>query len=313
MERFLSQARRFPMKTGTPIQYYNRYSGEIETEAIFGERFLRWTYETGIGRGVLETVVKRQLFSRLYGWWMSRPRSRRAIQPFIDAYGLDEAEFAEPVDSFASFNEFFARRLKAGVRPVAEGEDSAVFPADGRHLGFADISGASAVYAKGQRWDLRMLLGSGSLAADFEGGSAIISRLCPVDYHCFHFPVGGTVVERAQIVSGPLYSVSPVALRRNVDYLWRNKCARTVIESRYFGRVVVVEVGATCVGSIVQADYGPTVVKGQMKGWFLFGGSCVITLFLPGRVRLADDLVSHSQQGIELYARCGDRAAVAAV
>lgn len=297
------------MKTGEPIQYFNRYTGRIETEAIFGERFLRWTYETGAGRGVLEAVVKRQVFSKLYGWWMSRPRSRRSIQPFIDTYGLDPAEFADSPDAYGSFNEFFARRLKTGARPVAEGDGIAVFPADGRHLGIANISNSPGIYAKGQRWNLQTLLGSAQLASDFEGGSAIISRLCPVDYHCFHFPLGGTVLERAQIVGGPLYSVSPIALRRNIDYLWRNKCARTVIDTDRFGRVAIVEVGATCVGSIVQADYGKTVAKGDMKGWFLFGGSCVITLFLPGRAVLADDLANYSAQGIEIYARFGDHAA----
>lgn len=299
------------METGEEIRYCNRYTGRVETEAVFGETFLRWTYETGVGRGVLELAVKRQLFSRMYGWWMSRARSRRAIRPFIERYGLDVTEFAEPVEAYSSFNDFFARRLRDGVRPVAEGEDVAVFPADGRHLGFSDTSAVDAIYAKGQRWDLRTLLGSDPLAEEFGGGSAIISRLCPVDYHCYHFPVGGTVVERGTPVGGALYSVSPIALRRRIDYLWRNKCARTIVENERFGRVAIVEIGATCVGSIVQADYGKVVAKGELKGWFLFGGSCVITLFLPGRARLDDDLLDCTRRGTELYARCGDRVATA--
>lgn len=294
-----------------PIRYYNRYSGQMETEAIFGERFLRWTYETRSGRTILEAVVKRALFSKAYGWWMSRPRSRRSIGPFIEAYGLDVTEFAEPVGNFQSFNDFFARRLRPGVRPVAADSNVGVFPADGRHLGIANIGTAAGLYAKGQQWDLEQLLGSRELAAEYDGGSAIISRLCPTDYHCFHFPVPGTVIERATPVAGPLYSVSPLALRRNINYLWRNKCARTVIDSQPFGKVLIVEVGATCVGSIIQSDYPEKVDKGALKGWFLFGGSCVITLFQPNRVQLAADLLEHTAKSIEVYARCGDSAVTA--
>jgi phosphatidylserine decarboxylase len=102
--------------------------------------------------------------------------------------------------------------------------------------------------------------------------------------------------------------VSPVALRRNVRYLVENKRELTLIESPEFGPVAVLEVGATNVGSITQSFVpGRTMAKGDEKGLFAFGGSCVITLFQRGRIRFDADLLSSSEQHVELYAKMGDR------
>jgi len=135
----------------------------------------------------------------------------------------------------------------------------------------------------------------------------LISRLCPVDYHRFHFPVSGTPGE-PRLINGWLYSVSPVALRRNIRYLVENKRVVTLIESAAFGTVAMIEVGATNVGTIRQGFVpGRAVAKGEEKGLFAFGGSCVITLFQRGRIRFDEDLVRTSAEQMEVYARMGDR------
>ena len=140
----------------------------------------------------------------------------------------------------------------------------------------------------------------------------VISRLCPVDYHRFHFPVAGKP-GAPRILNGALFSVSPIALRKNVGYLVQNKRALTLIDDSRFGRVAMFEVGATCVGTIKNVfAAGQPVAKGEEKGFFTFGGSCVITVFAKGRIRLDDDLVAQSAQQIETYARMGDHMGVAA-
>jgi phosphatidylserine decarboxylase len=295
-----------PMSTsGQPIEVLNRYTGAVETEQIYGDRWLRWTYETAAGRLALALAVRRAVFSRFFGWRMSRPASRAKIAPFIRDYGLDPAEFADPAESYGSFNDFFSRRLRAGARPVCAGAGMVAFPADGRHLGIADVAAADRFYAKGQRFDLEGLVGDAGLAQRFAGGAMVISRLCPVDYHRFHFPVGGRAGAPV-VIDGPLYSVSPVALRRRLDYLVQNKRARTLVETREVGGVLIFEIGATCVGTIVHTAGAGEVQRGDEKGYFRFGGSCVITLFERGRVRLAADLGAAAAAGRELYARVGD-------
>lgn len=298
------------MKTHAPIQYYNRHSGRIETETVYGEGFLRWAYGNPLGRLTVKLAVKRAWFSHWYGWRMDRPASRAKIAPFIEAYGLDPAEFAEPVDAFGSFNEFFYRKLKPGARPVDPDPNVAVFPADGRHLAIPDLDAAETFYIKGQGFDLKSLLADDALAAGLRGGSMLISRLCPVDYHRYHFPVGGEAGAPVPI-RGHLRSVNPLALRRDLSILWENKRVRTVIDSPVFGKVVVMEIGATCVGSIhATAAPGP-VEKGGEKGYFSFGGSCLVTLFQPGRIQFDPDLLEYSARATEIYAQVGERAGIA--
>ena len=161
------------------IQYFNRYTGRIETEAIYGEAPLRWVYGNPLGRLALHALVKRALFSRWYGWRMNRRGSRRKIQPFIDNYQVDTGEFADPPETFRSFNEFFYRRLKPEARPIAADENVAVLPADGRHFGFQKVSDMEGIFVKGEVFKLDELLQDPELTERYLHGSIVLSRLCP--------------------------------------------------------------------------------------------------------------------------------------
>lgn len=290
-----------------PIQYFNRYTGLTETEEVYGDRFLRWTYGNPLGRLSLHALVKRAAFSRWYGRRMDAPASRRKVAPFITNYKVDVGEFADAPDSYGSFNQFFFRKLKNSARPIDPDPDSAVFPADGRHFGFQDVSKLEGIFVKGAFFDVRKLLMDDALAARFRDGAMVMSRLCPVDYHRFHFPVAG-VPSAPRLIEGPLFSVNPIALRQNIHIFTENKRAVSLIESPEFGKVVMLEVGATCVGSFEYTfTPGQPVEKGAEKGFFKFGGSSTLTLFERGRIRLAEDLLACSQRGLELYARMGDQ------
>lgn len=288
------------------IEYYDRYEQTLKTEQVYGESFLRWVYETTLGKVSLHALVKRGVFSKWYGWRMDRPQSRERVAPFVAQYGLDPAEYVEPEGGFVSFNDFFYRKLTSEARPIAAGDDVVVFPADGRHFGYQDVSQMNGFYVKGQRFDLERLLGSAELAERYAKGSLIFSRLCPVDYHRFHFPVSGTPGE-ARLLPGPLFSVNPIALRQQIAYLWRNKRTLTEIETANCGRVLFLDVGATCVGSMVQTyTPGSAMRKGDEKGYFRFGGSTTILVFEPGKVELNADLLEWTEKGAELYAHMGD-------
>jgi phosphatidylserine decarboxylase len=297
-----------------PIRFYHRAKKTIEAEQIYGEHWLRFAYENPLGKFFLWLVVKRALFSHLYGWQMSKRVSASKVLPFIIKYDLDVTTFAKSPYEFKSFNEFFCRRLKREARPIAAGDDVAIFPADGRHLVFPDIEAADGFYVKGAKFSLAELLGEDALpeeqralTAKFHGGAMVISRLCPVDYHRFHFPVAG-IPGAARLLKGELYSVSPIALRRSVGYLVQNKRALTRLASPEFGDVVCIEVGATNVGSIVQTFLPDRAAqKGEEKGLFKFGGSCVITLFERGRIVFDEDVVAQSGEHRETYALMGER------
>ena len=240
-----------------PIRYYDRYARAVKTEHIYGERWMRFAYENPVGRFFVWLLARRAVFSQWYGHKMRKPESALRIIPFIAKYEIDVDEFAKSPFDYKTFNEFFYRALKPSARPIAghstgsgqAGEKVAVFPADGRHLAFQDVDATPGFYVKGAKFTLAALLGDAALAQKFAGGALLISRLCPVDYHRFHFPVGG-VPNESRLINGWLYSVSPVALRRQIRYLVENKRVVTLVESPMFGTVAVIEVGATNVGSI---------------------------------------------------------------
>ena len=294
-----------PTQANAPIEFYDRSTRQEAIEEIYGEGFLRWAYGNPLGRLSVAVVVKRLWFSRWYGWWMDQPKSRAKVQAFLDTYGVDSAEFAEPVETYATFNEFFYRRLKPEARPVCADPNVAVFPADGRHLAIENVDVADQFYIKGQSFDLAKFIGDAELAKEFAGGSILISRLCPVDYHRYHFPVSGQAGS-VQTLDGSLRSVSPLALRRQLSIFWENRRARTVVDSPNFGNVIVMEVGATCVGGMHSTFKEGAVAKGAPKGYFSFGGSCVTTIYQNGAIQLDADLLEQAAAGREVYAKMGE-------
>jgi phosphatidylserine decarboxylase len=306
-----------------PIRYYDRYKQTVETEQVYGQLWLRLAYGNPVGRALVWLLIRRTIFSWAYGWQMNKRVSAGKVLPFIVEYNLNVEEFAKTPFDYKSFNEFFCRALKPEARPItpdqpvgaagsAQVVPVAVLPADGRHLVFPNVETAEGFYVKGAKFTLAELLGDAALAEKFAGGAMLISRLCPVDYHRFHFPVAG-VPSDPKLINGSLYSVSPIALRHNIRYLVENKRFLTLVESPAFGTVAMLEVGATNVGSIKQTHVPERAAqKGEEKGLFKFGGSCVITLFQRGRIKFDADLVAQSANCVETYARMGDRLGVGA-
>ncbi len=293
------------MSADEPILYYNRYTGKIESESIYGEGFLKFTYGNPLGKLALSALVRRACFSRFYGWRMRRSASARKIKPFVDRYALDPGEFVDPISGFEHFDAFFVRQLRPGKRPFPEDVHDIGFPAEGRHLAVPDLSAYDGLWAKGQKFDLSRLLGSRQLAERYDGGAALISRLCPTDYHRYHFPCEGDAGD-PELINGFLYSVNPIALRQRVSYLWENKRCLTILRSQVFGSVALLEIGATCVGSIIQTYLPGLVEKGGEKGYFRFGGSMFMMFFERDRVIFSPDLLEHGAEGREVYARVGD-------
>lgn len=294
------------------ITYFHRSRRRLEEERVPGEAWLRWLYSGSLtGRMALHALVKRAFLSRWYGRRMDHPRSRHKVISFIAEHEIDIEEFAKSPWSYRSFNDFFYRKLKDAARPIDPDPNSAILPADGRHIAVADVDRSEGFYVKGQRFTLSELFGGSALAHQFRGGSMLISRLAPVDYHRFHFPAAGTAGGASEI-PGPLFSVNIIALRQAVRYLVQNKRMVSVLETPRFGPIAMIEVGATMVGGIRQT-YTPRaeVKKGEEKGLFKFGGSTVITIFQANRIRFDADLLDQSAQGMETYAKMGEHLGVA--
>ena len=287
------------------MKIFNRYKKSLEEEQVPCKRWLQFLYGNFIGNLFLNLVFKKSWFSRILGFFTNLSVSRNRIQPFCKKYHICIEDFEIPQGGYKNFNAFFSRKLKPHARSFCT-EPHIGFPADGRHLGFQNIDIQKSFSIKGRRYSLEQLLDNRFLAERFQGGTCIISRLAPTDYHRFHFPYSG-IPQKTCDVNGALYSVHPIALKKSFRIFEENKRCITVIDSEHLGAFIMIEVGATCVGSI-QQTFTPNlpVSIGTEKGYFALGGSTVITLFEHNRIILDEDLLYYSQQNIELYAKVGD-------
>jgi phosphatidylserine decarboxylase len=280
----------------TPVRYRDRRTGEVHVETIFGEAWLRRLYETGWGRALLPVVASRT-FSRIYGWLQDRPASRRRIPAFVEALDIDIDECELALEEYATFNEFFSRRLRPGARPLDRDPDVLVSPADGRCLVWPRIDGDTLIPLKGRRW---------RLAERYTDGSIVSLRLCPADYHRFHFPAAGIPATPAEL-GGRLYSVNPIAIAAGLPVFTANHRFVVAHETERFGTLQLVPVGATCVGTIeLTAAAGAPVAAGDEMGAFRFGGSSLLVVSRAGLIEWDEDLVATSATGLETLVRMGE-------
>jgi phosphatidylserine decarboxylase len=198
-----------------------------------------------LSRPSLSRRVGRAAEARLPG-----PLLRALIAFYVRFYGVDLAEAAGPIASFRTFDEFFTRRLREGVRPVDAAREAVVSPCDARLHGLGRIGeGRRLEQIKGKSYTLDDLLGDERLAARLEGGVQATLYLSPAMYHRVHWPVDGRVVGWRRI-PGRLYPVNALAIR-HVDRLFAvNRRVVVQIDSESFGPMAVVLVGATNVGRI---------------------------------------------------------------
>jgi phosphatidylserine decarboxylase len=287
------------------IEYIDRMTGKREIEKVAGEKSLKWVYESPIGMSVLELFVKRKLFNYLYGKIQDSKISKKKIENFISEFEINETEFKIPKDMYENFNDFFARELKKEARSIDEENENIVSPADGRILAYNSIEDTKLIQVKGEYYDLKELLVKEELIEKYKNCSCFVVRLCPTDYHRFHFPDSG-VAEAAEKINGTYYSVNPIALNKKSRIYCRNKREVTIFHSDNFEDICIIEVGATCVGSIIQT-YSPfhKVQKGEEKGYFKFGGSTVIMLIQNGIIDIDKDLIQNTKEGLETKVQMG--------
>lgn len=268
--------------------------------------------------------MPKQALTRLAGWGAGLrggALTTAVIRRFVEAYGVRMDEAAEPdIAAYPTFNEFFTRALKPGVRPSADAPW--VCPVDGAISQFGAIEAGQIFQAKGHHYSTTALLGGdAALAATFHQGSFATIYLSPRDYHRLHMPAGGRLLRMVH-VPGELFSVNPATARGVPGLFARNERVVCLFEGEQ-GPFVMVLVGATVVGSMATVWHGVVnpprpgsvrewryddreivLAQGQEMGRFLLG-STVVMLFpgtlqfnpawQPGRaIRLGEAMASAS-------------------
>lgn len=289
------------------IKFINRSNNNIEIEKVPYEKFLKFLYHNPFGKLPLNLIIKRTFLSKFYGKKMNTSSSTKLIEPFIKSYNIDTKEFQSNIKDFLSFNDFFIRKLKSTARKIDFKENVLISPVDGRILVFDNLENSTNFFVKGVQFNLKKLLKNDEVVTKFQGGSILIARLAPIDYHRFHFPTNG-LISYSRLINGYLYSVSPYAFKNNLKVYCENKREISILQTDKFGDIVLCEIGATMVGGIKQT-YSPNtfVKKGDEKGYFFFGGSTCILLFEKNKVIFDEDLLNNSLKGLETKVFMGEK------
>lgn len=285
------------------MQVWNRT--ELLERPEVGAGAMRFAYENPIGRMLTKAILCRSFVSNLYGAWQRSRLSKGKVKKFIAQYQISLDDCTK--QDFSNFNDFFTRQRKSYVNQTAEHEVPAI--ADSK-LTALPIDENRLFTVKGVPYTAAELLESEALAAEYAGGTCLIFRLSPDDYHRYVYPDEG-VQEKTVGIKGVLHTVNPIGASLGVYR--RNARRYTVLHTAHFGDVIQMEVGALLVGRICNhRETAGSFAKLQEKGYFEYGGSTVILLLKKNAVTMDTDILQYSAQGIETEVKIGERIAVQA-
>ena len=277
--------------------YDRRSRSYIEIEQ-YGSGKLEFLYHNPVGRLLLWLAVS-PLVSGIYGKMQGTRKSASKIAPFIEKNHIDMNDFEDR--EYVSFNDFFTRKIRDGKRPIDTSNDAFISPADSKLLVY-EINDQTMLHVKGRDYEVSEIC-EGYDTDKFKGGLALVFRLCMDDYHRYCFTDSGKVIKRSKI-KGKLHTVSPISKDKKIYK--ENTRNISLLETDNFGTMIFVEVGALLVGKII--DHGADVFeKGQEKGYFEPGGSTVIIFVERDILKVDEDIMEQSRNGVETCVRYGER------
>lgn len=254
-----------------------------------------------------QNLAPQQTLSELAGFFAKsqNPYVKKAfVHAFAKAYDIDLSEYERGnLDDYESFNDFFTRELKDGMRPLDDTADGIASPADGQISQIGTITNGQLLQAKGRDYDVGQLLADFELGKAFMDGSFATIYLAPTNYHRVHMPFDGTLIA-TRYVPGTLFSVNDITAKNVPDLFARNE--RLVCEfDTTFGRACVVLVGAMIVAGIESMATGAikrtpyiqhrthdiALKKGDELGRFYLGSTAIIVLPKTANTAWGDEFV----------------------
>lgn len=263
--------------------------------------FLKRLYGSVGGRIALKALTAPAI-SKAVGAFMDSPLSKPLIKPFIKANSIDTSQYV--MTGIRTYNQFFTRKIKAGMRHVDMNAAHLISPCDSK-LTVYNICDRSVFRIKSSSYRIEDLLQNKALAQAFCGGYCLIFRLEVDDYHRYCYVDSGSK-EKNIYIPGELHTVNPIALEHYNIYK-RNCREYSVLHTQHFGDLVQIEVGAMMVGKIANHHEEHSFLKGEEKGMFLFGGSTIVLLIKKDRIRLDDDILRNSAQDAETVVKYGEK------
>lgn len=282
------------------MAYADRSGNTYEYDDL-QDRVLKYLYGSMPGRVLIKQLAKPWV-SKLAQILLSSGLSRIFIPFFIKWKKIDMKDYENK--KYTSFNDFFIRKIIRSRRIIDQSPNHLISPCDGK-LSVYPIGRDTRFMVKNTSYTLRSLLRNRNLADHYEDGTLLVFRLSVDDYHRYCYIDSGMKSKNFRI-KGVFHTVNPIA-HETVSVFKENTREYTILSSRNFGRLLVMEVGALLVGKIVNYHEKAYVMRGEEKGRFEFGGSTIIVCIEKGRVIIDNDIMENSMKGIETKVKMGEK------
>ena len=288
------------------MKYKNR-NGELLGAADRQDLIMRQLYSHFAGRMLVKFLICPPV-SRMAGIFLNSRLSKPLIPADVRRGHRDMSEYEK--QSFSSYNDYFCRKRVPQACAVDLEPSHLISPCDSL-LSVYPIEEDRHFNIKHTRYTVDTLLRSRKLAKRYAGGYACVFRLTVRDYHHYCYVDDGATTSIRRI-DGVLHTVNPIA--NDITPIDKeNTREYSILRSQNFGNILMMEVGALLVGRIVNRSGASSVKRGQEKGHFEFGGSTVILLLEPGKVRMDRDLLRNSRHGFETRVHMGEKIGVKSV
>ena len=281
-----------------------QYLNEKEIYDEKANSSLKFLYNTVVGRIILKFLTT-HFVSKVAGAFLNSRLSTPMIKSYIKKYNIDISICEEK--KYKSFNEFFKRNLKEGYleNKSKNSKDRFISTANSR-ITYYEISDDLLINVKNSIYSISELIQDDELVKEYEGGICLIYRLSPDNYHRYIFCDDGTQ-EYLKSIKGKLHTVNPIIYEKNKYKVYtENYREVSILDTKHFGKIIQIEVGAMCVGKIKNHKEIIEFKKYEEKGYFEFGGSTIIQLIEKDKVKINKQIVENSKNDVETYVAIGD-------
>lgn len=279
------------------MEIYNRKTKQYEKNIQSSAGILNFLYNTVLGRVLLKILIM-PFISKLVGFFHDSSISKLKINSFIKNNNINMEEYE--TKDYKNFNDFFTRKRKNKIKKLNKGEFAS--PADSKLLVYK-ITKDLKVTIKNSTYTLNELVANKIDLKNYKNGYCLIFRLAVDDFHRYIFPDDG-VVEETYNIKGKLHTVSSIS--KDYPIYKENHRIITKLNTKNFDDIIFIEVGALCVGKIINHDIKEFNICDE-KGYFKMGGSTIAILIKDKKLILDKDILDNATKEIEVKLKCGEK------
>lgn len=272
----------------------------LDDEKIYEEeqsKALIFLYNTIVGRLLLKILTQRWV-SKVVACIMNSKLSKCSIKGYIKKHNIN-IEKCENKE-YKSFNDFFSRKLKE-INDVSK--DHKFISTANSKISYYNITNDLLLKVKNSIYSIEELIQDKELANEYKDGICLIYRLSPSNYHRYIFCDDGRQ-KLLKKINGRLHTVNPIVYDKYK--VFSENCREvTQLDTNHFGKIIQIEVGALCIGKIVNYEI-EKITKCDEKGYFEYGGSTIIHLIKKDCVEINQKIIENSKQNIETLVDIGE-------